>query len=106
MFVECSSNLVKAQLAAFLVNFETGAEGGEAVALDIVELIAMRMCSREDYQVGVLGFFVRANLVALDRRVIAFPEALNRFTAAALAAPLGHEELTATFEAGLDDLYF
>lgn len=106
MFVECSSNLVKAQMAGLLVNFETGGEGGEAIALDIVELIAMRMVSREDYQVGVLGFFVRANLVALDRRIICFSEALNRFTTAALAAPLGHEELTMSFEAGLDDLFF
>ncbi len=105
MFIETSANHVKAHLASLLLAFELGTEGGEVVALDIVEFIAMRMKSREDYQIGVLGFFVRANLIALDQNVITFPETLGRMTAAALAAPLGHVELTETFEAGLGDLF-
>ncbi len=105
MFVESGASLLKAQISGLLVAFETGAEGGEGVALDIIELIALRMPSRDDYQVGVLGFFVRANLVALHRDAITFPETVSRFLAAALAAPLGHVELTATFEAGIGDLF-
>lgn len=105
MFVESGASHLKAQISGLLVAFETGTEGGEEVALDLIELIALRMPTRDDYQVGVLGFFVRANLVALHRDAITFPEAVGRFLAAALAAPLGHVELTATFEAGIGDLF-
>lgn len=106
MHIESSAHVAKAQIAALLVAFETGADDGEAVALDIVEYIAMRMRWRDDYQVGLLGLFVRAGLVALDRHVMAFPDVLARMTAVAKAAPLGKTAFTQTVQAGLADLLF
>ncbi|MBW8883000.1 MAG: hypothetical protein JF615_16735, partial [Asticcacaulis sp.] len=43
MFVESGASLLKAQISGLLVAFETGTEGGEEVALDLIELIALRM---------------------------------------------------------------
>ncbi len=70
----------------------------DVVCLDIVELIASRMVSREDYQVRAVGFFVRANIhLYLDGR-IAFFELIMRFSAALEKAPQGHAELVSTFK--------
>lgn len=70
----------------------------DVVCLDVVELIATRMISREDYQVRALGFFVRANInLYLDGR-IAFFELIMRFSAALENAPRGHAELVSTFK--------
>ncbi len=105
MPTENDRHFITARIAGLVAAFESGADGGEPVALDIVELIAMRMCSREDQQVCVLGFFVRANLVALDQNVISFAETVSRLVAAAMAAPEGNVQLTQTFDAGLGDLF-
>ncbi|MGZ3298067.1 MAG: hypothetical protein ACXU8U_03450 [Asticcacaulis sp.] len=106
MHVDSSAQVAKAQIAGFLVAFESGADDGEAVALDIVEFIALRMRGRDDYQVGLLGLFIRAGLVALDRGVMAFPDVLTRMASVARAAPLGKAAFIQAVQAGLADLLF
>ncbi len=97
---------VKTRIAPLLTAFVEGGEDGESVTLDVVELIALRMRWRDDYQVGLLGLCVRANLVALERGILPYGDVLNRFTAAALAAPQGHVPFTQAVEAGMADLLF
>jgi hypothetical protein len=97
---------VSCQILALLTAFIEGGEDGECVTLDIVELIALRMRWRDDYQVGLLGLCVRANLVAVERNILPYGEVLNRFTAAAVAAPQGHTPFTKALEAGMADLLF
>jgi len=96
----------RAQIAPLLAAFAEGREDGECVTLDIVEQIALRIRWRDDYQVGLLGLCVRANLVALERDILPVDEVLNRFTAAAAAAPRGQVPFTRTLEAGMADLLF
>ncbi len=96
---------VKTQIAPRLTAFIEG-EDGEVVTLDIVEFIALRMRWRDDYQVGLLGLCVRANLVALERGILPYGEVLNRFANAAVAAPQGHGPFTKAIEAGMADLLF
>jgi hypothetical protein len=97
---------VKTRIAPLLTAFVEGGEDGESVTLDVVELIALRMRWRDDYQVGLLGLCVRANLVALERGILPYGDVLNRFTTAALAAPQGHVPFTQAVEAGMADLLF
>lgn len=97
---------VKMQIAPLLTAFIEGGDDGECVTLDIVERVALRMRWRDDYQVGLLGLCVRANLVALERDILPYAEVLNRFTAAAVAAPHGHTAFTKALEAGMADLLF
>ncbi len=97
---------VKTQIAPLLTAFVEGGDDGECVTLDVVELIALRMRWRDDYQVGLLGLCVRANLVALERDILPYAEVLNRFTAAAVAAPQGQMSFTKALEAGMADLLF
>ncbi len=96
----------RAQIAPLLVAFAEGREDGECVTLDVVEHIALRIRWRDDYQVGLLGLCVRANLVALERGILPLAEVLNRFTAVAMAAPRGQVNFTKTVEAGMADLLF
>ena len=96
----------RAQIAPLLAAFAEGREDGECVTLDIVEQIALRIRWRDDYQVGLLGLCVRANLVALERDILPLGEVLNRFTAVAVAAPRGQVQFTRTLEASMADLLF
>lgn len=97
---------VRGQIASLLAAFVEGREDGECVTLDVVEQIALRIRWRDDYQVGLLGLCVRANLVALERGILPLTEVLNRFTAAAAAAPRGQVQFTRTVEASMADLLF
>ncbi len=97
---------VKTQIAPLLTAFIEGGEDGECVTLDIVELIALRMRWRDDYQVGLLGLCVRANLVAVERNILPYAEVLNRLTTAAVAAAQGHTPFTKALEAGMANLLF
>lgn len=106
MFVDTSASLVKSQISAMLVAYQTGSDDGEAVALDIVELIAWRMRWRDDYEVGLLGLYVRTHMVALNREAMSFALVVDRVTSAAIAAPQGHAVLMETLEGGLGDLLF
>ncbi len=97
---------VKTKIAPLLTTFIEGGDDGESVTLDIVELIALRMRWRDDYQVGLLGLCVRANLVALERGILPYGDVLNRFTVAATAAPRGEAPFTQAVHAGMADLLF
>ena len=97
---------VKTKIAPLLTTFIEGGDDGESVTLDIVELIALRMRRRDDYQVGMLGLCVRANLVALERGILPYGDVLNRFTVAATAAPCGEAPFTQAVQAGMADLLF
>ena len=98
---------VKTQIAPLITAFIEGGDDGECITLDVVELIALRMRWRDDYQVGLLGLCVRANLVALERGILPYGEVLNRFTAAARRrAARNHTPFTKAIEAGMADLLF
>ena len=90
---------VKTRMTEFLIAFHQEGMDGDDTALDIIEFIAMRLQSREDYHVAALGFFVRTNLLYFARGHLDYPEVHFRLFQAALAAPLGHAELNQTFEA-------
>jgi len=98
MFIETSATVLRSQLAAHLVNFMLNPDD---TALDIIELIALRMRTREDYQVAVLGFFVRANLLYLEKGIVSFCEVLERLTVAAVNAPRGHDAFTQALNAAV-----
>ncbi len=83
MIVESSASLARSQLASHLVTFMLT---DDDVALDIIEMIALRMPARPDAQVAALGRFVRANLMYLEQGAASYCEVLERFTAAALLA--------------------
>ena len=97
---------VRTKIAPLLTTFIEGGDDGECVTLDIVELVALRMRWRDDYQVGLLGLCVRANLVALERGLLSYDDVLNRFTIAATAAPQGEGPFTQAVHAGMADLLF
>ena len=96
----------KTRITPLLTAYIEGGLDGESCTLDIVELIALRMRWRDDYQVGLLGLCVRANLVALERGILPYADVLDRFTNAAMAAPRGHLPFTQAVEAGMADLLF
>ena len=96
MITQSSADIIRSQLAAHLVDFMLSEDD---VALDIIEFIALRMPERHDYQIAVLGYFVRANLFYLTRDMISFSEVLERLAHAASQAPLGHEALTQSLDA-------
>ncbi len=83
MIIESSASLARSQLAGYLVNFMLIDDDS---ALDIIEMIALRMTARSDNQVAALGQFVRANLLYLEQGAASYCEVLERFTAAALLA--------------------
>ncbi len=103
MITETSADIVRSQIATHLV--ESLVKGDDA-SLDIIELIALRMPTRENYQVAVLGYFVRANLFYLSKSMITFAEILERFTSAALHAPYGHEDFARHLDAGASPYSF
>ncbi len=98
MPVDSSTVQVRSELASLIVDFMLETPDGEGIALDIVELIALRMPSREDYPVAVLGFFVRGNLLGLSRGMVTYPDVLERLTAVARDAPLGDVAVTRTIK--------
>ena len=75
--------------------------GCESVALDLVELLALRMPSRTSFQVAVLGFFVRANLWSWETGKSSRRALVGRLADAALAAPIGHHAMTKVFSIGV-----
>jgi len=93
------TRFVKAQMAAYLISFRLE-DRHDDIPLDIIEFIALRMTRREDIDVFELGVFVRANLACFDVGTLTYPDILTRFTAAALAAPLGPAQLIETFHIG------
>ncbi|CAM3160173.1 hypothetical protein [Asticcacaulis taihuensis] len=104
MFIETSSDRFRREIAAHLAAFLCDPDGDEAVALQIIEIIAWRMTAREDYQVATVGAFVRINLAWLDKGRISYCELLERFTTAAAYAALGHEALASTLSVSVPDV--
>ena len=98
MIIDSSAKGLRCQMTGLLVDFEMHPEQGELVALDVCEMIGTRLAARDDYQMGVMGLFVRTVLLALDRGRMAFPEAVDRLCRAAMAAPLGHAALADCFD--------
>ena len=93
MIVETSATVLRNQIKTALLSFLLEEALDEEIALQIIEIIALRMRSREDYQVSVIGAFVRVNLFWLQRGLLSYCEALERFTHAATHAALGHATL-------------
>ncbi len=89
MIIESSSILVKSRLANLLVNFTIEPLDREAIALDIVECIALRLKTRDDDHVFNLALFVRDTLAAFEAGRMAYIDAHGRLTGAAMAARLG-----------------
>ena len=92
MIIESSSILVKSQLARFLVNFRVEPRDRDAIVLDIVEFIALRLKQADDDQVFNLALFVSSNLAAFVAGTIAYVDLHARLTRTALAAQLGPTE--------------
>ena len=89
MIIESSSILVKSRLAALLVNFRVEPLDREAIALDIVEFIALRLGKADDDQVFNLALFVATNLASFVAGTLSYIDVHSRLTRAALAARLG-----------------
>ncbi len=89
MIIESSAILVKSRLAALLVNFRVDPLDREAIVLDIVEFIALRLTKADDDQVFNLALFVSRNLSAFLDGTIAYIDVHTRLTRAAVAARLG-----------------
>ena len=92
MIVESSSILVKSRLAQLLVNFRVEPLDRDAIVLDIVEFIALRLGKPADDQVFHLALFVSTNLAAFVAGTVAYIEVHSRLTRAAIAARMGPTE--------------
>jgi hypothetical protein len=104
MIVETSTDVFRLQISKCLLAylFEDGVD--EDIALQIVEIIALRMARREDAEVASIGVFVRTNLVWLDRGMMSYCELLERFTKAVAHAALGYAGLQTTLRLTIGDL--
>ena len=91
MLIESSSILVKSRLAALLVNFRVEPLDREAIVLDIVEFIALRLKTPDDDQVFNLAVFVSTNLAAFLAGTLAYIDVHSRLSHTALAAQLGSD---------------
>ena len=83
MIIDTGTASIRSHLAAHLVAFMLS---DDDIALDIIEMVALRMHAREDIQVAALGRFIRANLMYLEHGAASYAEVLERFTAAAVLA--------------------
>ena len=88
---------IRRRLAMSLVNLITRPTSGEAVALDVVEVIGERMVSHEDTSMRVLGAFVRSNIRLFMEGLVPFETIFDRFVDAAVKAPRGQHALLMSF---------
>jgi hypothetical protein len=93
MIVETNMDPIRNVLSSLVLAVLEDKRLAEDSALEIVEIIALRMKSREDYQVAAIGMFVRVNLRWLLQRRLSSTVVVERFTRAAAYAVLGHAEL-------------
>ena len=100
MIIESSSILVKSQLAKLLVNFRVEPLDREAIALDIVEFIALRLGKADDDEVFNLALFVSTNLASFVAGTVAYVDIHARLTRAAIAARLGLTEFWRSLDFG------
>jgi len=85
------------RLAHSLITLVTRPSSGEAVALDVVEVIGERMVSREDGNMRVVGAFVRSNIRLFLEGLLSFEVIFDRFVEAAAKAPRGQRALLMSF---------
>lgn len=104
MHIDSSAAQIRTTIANQLIALVLDTVSGEEAALDLAELIAVRMPGASDDEVAVVGFYVRANLVAMLKQKASYCEILHRLSEAAVIARLGPIELKKSIEAGLDDL--
>ncbi len=88
---------IRRRLARSLLSLVTRPYSGEAVALDVVEVIGERMKSHEDRDVRVLGAYVRSNIRLFLEGLLSFETIFNRFVEAAAKAPKGQRALLVSF---------
>ncbi len=100
MIIESSAIFVKSQIAKLLVNFRVETLDREAVVLDIVEFIALRLGKPNDDEVFNLALFVSTNLSAFLAGTVAYIDVHSRLTRAALAARLGSTEFLRSLNFG------
>lgn len=93
MIIETSTDAIRSEIGHLLADYLLDPRTSEATALQVIEIIAFRMHTREDYQVATVGAFVRINLHWLHLRKISCHDAVERFTRAAAYACLGHRAL-------------
>jgi hypothetical protein len=98
MILETSQDVIRAKIRPLLAECLHSGRTREDIALQIIEIIAIRMTAREDYQVATVGAFVRINLTSLAKRRISFCQVLERFTTAAAHARLAHVALVETLK--------
>lgn len=103
MMVDSSAAHLRTAIAKCLIAFVLGNLGGEEAALDLAELIAVRASAATDDEVATVGFYVRANLIAMGRGHATYCEVLQNLTDAAIAASMG-PALKRSIEAGLSVL--
>ena len=88
---------IRHRLAISLINLVTRPSSGEAVALDVVEVIGERMVSHEDANMRVLGAYVRSNIRLFMEGLLPFETVFDRFVDAAVKAPRGQQALLMSF---------
>jgi hypothetical protein len=88
---------IRRRLARSLIDLVTRPSSGEAVALDVVEVIGERMPAREDRNMRVVGAFVRSNIRLFMDGVLSFETMFDRFVEAAVKAPRGQRALLVSF---------
>jgi len=88
---------IRRRLARSLIDLITRPASGEAVALDVVEVIGERMKAREDRDLRVLGAFVRSNIRLFMEGLLPFDAVFDRFVEAAAKAPRGRRALLISF---------
>ena len=98
MIIESSAILVKSKLAKLLVNFRVEPLDREAIILDIVEFISLRLDKADDDQVFNLALFVSTNLAGFVAGTIAYIDVHSRLTRSAIAARLGPTEFLRSLE--------
>lgn len=104
MIVDSSAATLRTEIAKSILSFALGSIGGEEVALDLAELIALRVPTATDDEVATIGFYVRANLVVMGRGAAPYCEVLHYLTNTAVVAGLGPVALKQSIEAGLEGL--
>lgn len=88
---------IRRRLADALLNLVIRPASGEAVALDVVEVIGERLKSPDDRDIRVLGSFVRSNIRLFMEGLLPFDAIFNRFVDAAKKAPRGRHALLVSF---------
>lgn len=88
---------IRRRLARSLIDLVVRPASGEAVALDVVEVIGERMPAHEDRNMRVVGAFVRSNIRLFMEGLLSYEAIFDRFVEAAVKAPRGQHALLLSF---------